>query len=154
MVPLIDMFRKCFFIFYIKSYTIFFTTLFLLINIYICFTIIFCVSFSNDDEPNLVVTTSHISCTDDLKVVKKWADFFNICALNIQSKWDENITHLIVKTPVDNMCPRTLKSMYALLSGCCIVDFEWIQQCLSSRTLIPEVYLHIIFIVLNNIYII
>lgn len=77
---------------------------------------------------------------DDMKIIKQFAIMFNIHTLNLTSKWDDRITHFIAKTQSDNLCDiRTFKFLHALLSGCFIVSFEWVQQCLNSRTLLPEV---------------
>ncbi|VVC38208.1 Hypothetical protein CINCED_3A009508 [Cinara cedri] len=86
----------------------------------------------------IIMTYSNISSENDIITLRKWSRLFNVCSLNIQTKWDDSITHLVVKTLDNNVCPRTLKFMYALLSGCHVVNFEWVLGCLRTKRILPE----------------
>lgn len=87
----------------------------------------------------LIVAISNIT-PGDLAIYEKWAVLFDICTLDIKSKWDQHITHLIVKTNKKNMCmTRTFKFLNALLSGSSIISFDWVLQCMNLGTLVPEV---------------
>lgn len=60
--------------------------------------------------------------------------------LNAHVRWNDSVTHLIVKILPNGKCVRTRKIMNALLLNCFIVSFEWAKDCITSKTLLPEVY--------------
>lgn len=60
--------------------------------------------------------------------------------LNVSVTWDDRVTHLILKTNAERRCIRTKKFMNALLLNCFIVSLEWAKDCITSKTLLPEVY--------------
>lgn len=90
-------------------------------------------------EPNkMIVTYSHM-CPFDVIQLKNWASIYGIKVVNVDSNWNDNITHLIVKTKADSVCLRTLKFMNALLSNCLIISFEWVTDSKKKGELQPEV---------------
>lgn len=73
---------------------------------------------------------------DDIDVLTEFANFFDIKLLNA---WDDSVTHLVVNTNDSNKCVRTKKYIYAILSHCFIVSFNWVKECLFSKSLLTEV---------------
>lgn len=84
---------------------------------------------------HIVITYSNVE-DEELQVLQEFVDMFE---LDAHVSWNDSITHLIVKTQPAGRCIRTNKFMNALLLNCFIVSMEWAQNCLSSRTLLPEV---------------
>ncbi|CAI6350973.1 unnamed protein product [Macrosiphum euphorbiae] len=82
-----------------------------------------------------VITYSNVK-DDELKVLQELIHVFD---LNSYISWDDRVTHLIVKTLPSGRCIRTKKFMYALLFNCFIITMDWAKNCLSSKTLLPEV---------------
>lgn len=114
-----------------------YTQYYILYTHFICFLRYPNVTYIKDC--NLIVAITNLT-VDDLAIYEKWASLFNVCTVNIKTQWDNNISHLIVKTNNENMCmSRTFKFLNALLSGNSIVNFEWILECINLKTLVPEV---------------
>jgi len=73
---------------------------------------------------------------DELDILK---EFLNCFGVHASTPWCDNITHLIVKPDKNGKCLRTSKYLNALLSNCTIVCFQWLIDCLASKSLLPEV---------------
>ncbi|XP_060852473.1 uncharacterized protein LOC132930556 isoform X1 [Rhopalosiphum padi] len=84
---------------------------------------------------HIVVTYTNIE-NEDLEVIQELVDTFK---LNAHVRWNDSVTHLIVKILPNGKCVRTRKIMNALLLNCFIVSFEWAKDCITSKTLLPEV---------------
>lgn len=101
--------------------------------------------FSNPDSPEIegnrrIVLTFMKMSDSNLEILKQFSDMFNTETLNHSIKWDNRITHFVIYTQSDNLINyRSFKFLHALYSGCFIVNFYWIQHCLKSGTLLPEV---------------
>lgn len=72
----------------------------------------------------------------DLNVIENFADEFDV---EIYTKWNDSITHLIIKTDSNNRCNRTKLYYDALVSHRYIVSFEWAKKCLATKFWLPEV---------------
>jgi len=83
----------------------------------------------------IVITYSNVK-DDELKVLQELVDVFDLYAY---ISWDDRVTHLVVKTLPSGRCIRTKKFLNALLFNCFIVTMDWVKNCLSSKTLLPEV---------------
>jgi len=84
---------------------------------------------------HIVISYSNVE-DSELEVLQELIDMFE---LNAHISWDDSVTHLIVKTLPSGICVRTKKFMNALLLNRFIITMEWAKNCLSSRTLLPEV---------------
>jgi len=84
---------------------------------------------------HIIITYTNIE-SNELEVLQDLVDTFKI---NAHVGWNDSVTHLIVKTLPDGRCVRTKKFMSALLFNCFIVSLEWAKDCLTSKTLLPEV---------------
>ncbi|VVC38213.1 BRCT domain [Cinara cedri] len=90
------------------------------------------------ESKQLVIAFAKMS-DDDLLIIRQFTCMFKTLTFGVNFKWDTRITHFIIKTQTDNLCNhRTHKFLHALLSGCFIVNLEWVQQSLNSKTLLPE----------------
>lgn len=108
------------------------------IFVYCIFTV-FSDPFScNQKNKRIFLTYTNLDTDDDLNILRALIRLFDIHA---NTTWSERVTHLIVKTADDGSCLRTKKYLNALLSNCFIVTFEWAKDCLSTKTLLPEVLL-------------
>ncbi|XP_050530449.1 uncharacterized protein LOC126899512 [Daktulosphaira vitifoliae] len=84
----------------------------------------------------MVLSYSNLDTENELNVLRNFMSIFNIF---INPSWDDNITHLVVKTNDDGTSPRTKKCMNALLSNRAIVTLKWVEDCVNTKTLLPEV---------------
>ncbi|XP_001943815.2 uncharacterized protein LOC100168324 [Acyrthosiphon pisum] len=90
----------------------------------------------NHSERNrcIVITYSNVE-NDDLRLLQELIDVFDLYAY---ISWNDRVTHLIVKTLPSGRCNRTKKFMNALLLNRFIITMDWVKNCLSSKTLLPE----------------
>lgn len=96
---------------------------------------------SEDIEGNRRIVLTFMKMSDsNLEMIEQFTAMFNSETLNHNVKWDDRVTHFVINTQSDNLCSyRSFKFLHALFSDCFIVNFYWIQHCLKSRTLLPEV---------------
>jgi len=85
---------------------------------------------------HIVVTYTNVE-NRELEVIRDLVDMFK---LKVTISWKNSVTHLILKTNADKRCIRTKKFMNALLMNCFIISLEWAKDCITSKTLLPEVY--------------
>jgi len=105
---------------------------------YFYVVIVFSTSLSsNQKNKKIFLTYTNLETDDDLDVLREMVHLFNI---HVNTMWSERITHLVVKTGNDGSCLRTKKYLNALLSNCYIVVLDWAKDCLSRKTLLPEVF--------------
>ncbi|KAE9543007.1 hypothetical protein AGLY_002918 [Aphis glycines] len=84
---------------------------------------------------HIVITYTNVE-NKELEVIRDLVDMFK---LNVSISWTDKVTHLILKTNADKRCIRTKKFMNALLLNCFIISLEWAKDCITSKTLLPEV---------------
>lgn len=71
------------------------------------------------------------------RLINSFASSFDVC---LKQEWDDTVTHLIVDTVDNNICEyRSTIYMHALLSNCYIISTGWVEECLNSGYLVPEV---------------
>lgn len=54
-------------------------------------------------------------------------------------EWNDEVTHLVLNVDDTGCCKRTIKFLNALLSNSIIVKFEWVINCITSKSLLPVV---------------
>lgn len=84
----------------------------------------------------MVLAQSNLCEQSDFDVL---SNFLNVFNFEFSKSWNYRVTHLVVKTK-DGFCTRSTKFTNAILAHCFIVSFEWVKKCLSSMTLLSEVY--------------
>lgn len=85
----------------------------------------------------MVLTCSGNLTDRELNLVKKMACMFNIHA---ETTWSSNTTHIIVVPNDLGNCYPTQKFLNGMLNNCFIVTHRWVQDCITSKSLLPEVY--------------
>jgi len=87
------------------------------------------------DNASIVIT--HILEDNDAILIRRFADLFNILVI---SDWNDTVTHLIVKTAIDNIYEGFhTHYMNALVYNNLIISIKWVEMCLKTKTLLSEV---------------
>uniref|UniRef100_A0A6M2E0L2 Putative product n=1 Tax=Xenopsylla cheopis TaxID=163159 RepID=A0A6M2E0L2_XENCH len=72
---------------------------------------------------------------DDIVLAKNFANKFNI---KFVMKYEESVTHLIVRVNKENCAERSLKFINAVVSGIWVLNKKWIIESLAAQKLLPE----------------
>eukprot|EP00794_Sanderia_malayensis_P003062 gene3062-3525_t len=64
------------------------------------------------------------------------------CAKSLDAEifdsFDEQVTHVVTSVDKNNICPRTMKNLLAILTGKWIVSTAWIDECLKQNEWLGE----------------
>lgn len=86
----------------------------------------------------MVLCHTGMDTVEEIDTIKRMARMFKIKA---ETNWSYRTTHLIVMLNSKGFCDPTVKFLRSMINNCCIVNYQWVQDCVSSKSLLSEVYM-------------
>ncbi|XP_003742158.1 BRCA1-associated RING domain protein 1 [Galendromus occidentalis] len=86
------------------------------------------------DRKRLVIMTSSLKEPQ----MEKLNEFLELMDAQLAAHYTPQVTHLVVNSDSKGDTQRTLKFLQCLASRKSIVSYQWVEQCLKTRTLVSE----------------